>query len=147
MNKIDDVFKNDPFFPPGLNLKYGWLKADTSEKAVVLLENAISKYPRQPVIRKALFQVHWAAGRHEKAKDQLIELLDRYHDSFAKCHFAEMYFLMGKEDHAYRWLEEAFETKDSYLAILGGVPSLIKYQSQPRYRDLYKKINHPLYID
>ena len=147
LNKIDDVFKNDPFFPPGLNLKYGWLKADTSEKAVVLLENAISKYPRQPVIRKALFQVHWAAGRHEKAKDQLIELLDRYHDSFAKGHFAEMYFIMGKEDHAYRWLEEAFETKDSYLAILGGVPSLNKYQSQPRYRDLYKKINHPLYID
>ena len=147
LNKIDDVFKKDPFFPPGLNLKYGWLQADTSEKAVILLESAISKYPRQPVIRKALFQVHWAAGRHEKAKDQLIELLDRYHDSFAKCHFAEMYFLMGKEDQAYRWLEEAFETKDSYLAILGGVPSLNKYQSQPRYRKLYKKINHPLYVD
>ena len=101
---VDNSFENDPYFPPGLRLKYDWLHADTSQASIVHLEKAITVYPKQPLIRKALFKIHLVAGRREEAKDQLIELLDRFHDSYGSCHFAEMYFLMGKEERAYHWL-------------------------------------------
>ena len=79
------------------------------------LEKAIKVYPNQPLIRKALFKSHWVAGRREEAKDQLIELLDRFHDSYGSCHFAEMYFLMGKEERAYHWLQKAIDAKESFV--------------------------------
>ena len=144
---IDRSFENDPYFPPGIRVKYDSLYADTSQEAVAHLEKAMTVYPNQPLIRKALFKIHWIAGRREEAKNQLIELLDRYHDSCGSCHFADMYFLMGKEEHAYRWLEKAIESKESFVPMVGVDPNLKKYHSQPRFRELYKKINHPMYVD
>ena len=98
-------------------------------------------------VRKALFKIHWFAGRREEAKDQLIELLDRFHDSYGSCHFAEMYFLMGKEERAYHWLQKAIDAKESFVPLAGVNPSLKKYHSQPRFRELFKTINHPMYVD
>ena len=144
---IDRSFENDPYFPPGLRVKYDSLYADTSQKAVAHLAKAITVYPNQPLIRKALFKIHWIAGRREEAKDQLIELLDRYHDTCGSSHFAEMYFLMGKEEHAYRWLEKAIESRESFVPLVGVNPNLKKYHSQPRFRELYKKINHPMFVN
>ena len=144
---VDNSFENDPYFPPGLRLKYDWLHADTSQASIVHLEKAITVYPNQPLIRKALFKIHWFAGRREEAKDQLIELLDRFHDSYGSCHFAEMYFLMGKEERAYHWLQKAIDAKESFVPLAGVIPSLKKYHSQPRFRELFKTINHPAYMD
>ncbi len=79
--------------------------------------------------------------------EQMMVLLDQYHDSFNKSHFADLYFVMGKPDHAYRWLEKAFKAKEGHVLFYGNLPTLKKYQSQPRFRELYKKINHPLYVD
>lgn len=144
---VDNSFVNDPYFPPGLRLKYDWLHADTSQASIVHLEKAIKVYPNQPLIRKALFKIHWVAGRREEAKDQLIELLDRFHNSYGSCHFAEMYFLMGKEERAYHWLQKAIDAKESFVPLAGVNPSLKKYHSQPRFRELFKTINHPMYVD
>ncbi len=147
LKRADDVFQNDSYFIPGLRMKYSWLRIDASEKAVKLLNEAMLVYPNQPLILQAIFEVHWAAGRHEQAKDQLIELHARFHDSFNKCHFAEIYFRMGKEEHAYRFLEQGIRSKEVVVPYIGSIPSLKKYQSQPRFRELFKKINHPLYVD
>ena len=144
---VDNSFENDPYFPPGLRLKYDWLHADTSQASIVHLEKAIKVYPNQPLIRKALFKIHLVAGRREEAKDQLIELLDRFHDSCGSCNFAEMYFLMGKEERAYHWLQKAIDAKESFVPLAGVNPSLKKYHSQPRFRELFKTINHPMYVD
>jgi hypothetical protein len=54
---------------------------------------------------------------------------------------------MGKPDHAYRWLQKAIEAKEGNVLFYGVLPNLKKYQQEPRFRELYKKINHPLYVD
>ena len=147
LKTVDTQFQIDPYFPPGMHNKYGMLLADTSENAVNHLNKAIEKYPKQPVIRWSLFNVHWAAGDHELAKDQLIELHARFHDKLSKARFAELYFIMGKEDIAYEWLEESIASKEGPVFFTAVIPSMKKFQAQPRFRELFKEINHPLYTD
>ncbi len=147
LKTVDKEFRFDPYFSPGLHTKYGYLLADTSEKAVNHLNEAIKVYPNQPLIRWSLFNVHWAAGNSELAKDQLIELHARFNDSLGKTRFAELYFTMGKEDIAYQWLEKGIEAKEGMILFACSMPSLKKYQSQPRFRELFRKINHPAYVD
>jgi TolB-like protein/lipoprotein NlpI len=147
LKTVDTDFLSDPYFTLGLHTKYGWLLADTSEKVVKHLNEVIQVYPNQPKYRCTLFNVHWAAGDHELAKDQLIELHARFHDTLAKTRFAELYFTMGKEDIAYEWLEKGIEAREGVVLFTAIMPSMKKYQVQPRFRELFKKINHPLYVD
>ena len=144
--KMEEVLAIDPYFPMALETKYSRIQTGT-ETAIERLTEALQVYPDQPRLRKTLFEVHWRNGDREAAKDQLIELLDSYHDSLGKTLFAEIYFLMGKTDHAYRWLEKGFENRDSTVPGYADDRKFSELRKQPRFRELYKKINHPLYVD
>ena len=113
--------------------------------AIRHLNEAIEVYPDQPLIRSALFSVHWAVGNRELAKDQLIELHARFPDSLAKARFAELYFMMGREDLAYTWLQKGIEAKEGLVLFTSVIPSTKKFQAQSRFRELFRGINHPLY--
>jgi TolB-like protein len=143
---LEEALAIDPHFPSALETKYNKFQADT-ETAVERLTEALQVYPNQPRLRKALFEAHWRNGDREVAKDQLIELLDSYHDSLGKTHFAEIYFLMGKTDHAYRWLEKGFESRESTVSGYANDKKFLELRKEPRFRELFKKINHPLYVD
>ena len=143
---LEEALAIDPHFPSALETKYNKFQADT-ETAVERLTEALQVYPNQPRLRKALFEAHWRNGDREAAKDQLIELLDSYHDSLGKTHFAEIYFLMGKTDHAYRWLEKGFESRESTVSGYANDKKFLELRKEPRFRELFKKINHPLYVD
>ena len=144
---VETTFEIDPYFVPGLHSKYGWFLLDRSVNAVNYLNKAIEVYPNQPLILYSLFNVHWAAGEHELAKDQLIQIHGRFNDSFSKAKFAEMYFTMGMEDIAYEWLGKAIEAKEGLVFFTSVIPSMKEFQQQPRFRELFKKINHPAYVD
>jgi len=144
---VETQFQVDPYFPPGMHTKYGMFLADTSENAVKHLNEAIIVYPNQPLIRWSLFNVHWAAGNYELAKDQLIELHARFNDSFSKVRFAELYFVMGKQDIAYELLEKGIKVREGPAYFTAVIPSMKKFQQQARFRELFKKINHPVYAD
>ena len=147
LKTVDTEFQFDPYFTPGLHVKYGMLLADTSKKTVKHLNAAIKVQPSQPIILWSLFNVHWAAGDHELAKDQLIELHARFHDKLSKTRFAELYFKMGKDDIAYEWLEKGIEAREGVAFFTAVIPFMKNYQAQSRFIGLMKKINHPLYID
>ena len=144
---VETQFQVDPYFPPGMHTKYGMFLADTSENAVKHLNEAIMVYPNQPLIRWSLFNVHWAAGDHELAKDQLIELHARFNDSLSKVRFAELYFVMGKQDIAYELLEKGIKVREGPAYFTAVIPSMKEFQQQPRFRELFKRINHPAYVD
>ena len=63
------------------------------------------------------------------------------------CHFADIFFLLGKTEEGYRRLEKGIEARETWAATYGSLPSLKKFQQEPRFRELYKKIGHPLYVD
>ncbi len=143
----DKTFEIDPYFSFALWFEHAKINERNSKENIDHIKEAIRRYPNQPMHRKTLAEVYWNIGDREAAMEQVIELLDRYHDSFRKAHFADLYFVMEKPDHAYRWLEKAFKAKEGHVLFYGNLPTLKKYQSQPRFRELYKKINHPLYVD
>ena len=144
---VETQFQVDPYFPPGMHSKYGMFLVDTSENAVKHLNEAIIVYPNQPLIRWSLFNVHWAAGDYELAKDQLIELHARFNDSLSKVRFAELYFVMGKQDIAYELLEKGIKVREGPAYFTAVIPSMKEFQQQARFRELFKKINHPVYAD
>ncbi|MDE2644015.1 MAG: hypothetical protein OSB55_14880 [Verrucomicrobiota bacterium] len=39
------------------------------------------------------------------------------------------------------------EAKEGNVLFYGVLPNLKKHQQEPHFRELYKKINHPLYVD
>ena len=143
----DKTFEIDPYFSYALWFKHAKINEQNSKESIDHIKEAIRRYPNQPMHRKTLAEVYWNIGDREAAMEQVIELLDRYHDSFRKVHFADLYFVMGKPEQAYRWLEKAIEAKEGNVLFYGVLPNLKKYQQEPRFRELYKKINHPLYVD
>jgi TolB-like protein/thioredoxin-like negative regulator of GroEL len=144
---LNESLAIDPYFAYSLWLKHAKINERNLIEDINHLKEAIRKYPNQPMHRKTLAEMYWKTGDKEAAMEQMMVLLDQYHDSFNKSHFADLYFVMGKPDHAYRWLEKAFKAKEGHVLFYGNLPTLKKYQSQPRFRELYKKINHPLYVD
>jgi TolB-like protein/Flp pilus assembly protein TadD len=143
----DKTFEIDPYFSFALWFQHAKINERNSKENIDHIKEAIRRYPNQPMHRKTLAEVYWNIGDREAAMEQVIELLDRYHDSFRKAHFADLYFVMGKPEQAYRWLEKAIEAKEGNILFYGVLPTLKKYQKEPRFRELYKKINHPLYVD
>lgn len=137
----------DPNFPFALRQKHVMLGMGTPEDSIKRFEEALAVYPNQPVLRHGLFDLYWKAGKEKEAMEQVIELLDRYHDSYEKARFAEIFFVMGKHENGYRWLEEAIEARESTVPRLPKARELKMMHSEPRFRELYKKINHPVYAD
>ena len=143
----DEALAIDPYFPLPLRTKYAGLKHGKSEDAIDEVLEAYEFYPNQPIFLQILFDLYWESNAREKAFNCLVELLDKHHDTFQRAGFANIYFIMDRPEDAYRWLEKAIEHRESLVPHYATYPSLKKFQSQPRFRELYKKINHPLYVD
>ena len=144
---IDFVLKRSPYFVPGIRSKYGYFQADISEEAIEYLNASIKKHPDQPLVKWALFQILWANGNEDKAKDQLIDLYVMHDESLNKCFFSLMYFRMNKPEYAYKLLEESIALKETNNILMGVLPTLKQYQSDNRFVELMKSIKHPLYVD
>jgi tetratricopeptide (TPR) repeat protein len=147
LHYCNEASKIDPYFSTTIFLKYAKIYDSYSEEDVTHIREAIRLYPDQPMNRKVLSEVLLKQGNREAALEQLILLLEGYHDTMNKAHFAETFFVMGMPEQGYRWLEKAIEAREGWAVFYGTFPSLKKYQQEPRFRELYKKIDHPLYVD
>jgi len=144
---VERAHKMNPYFSSALWFKFSKLTKVNTDKDIAYLKEAIKRFPDQPMHRKTLLEVYLKMGNREAALEQMVDLLGTFHDTLNNCHFAETFFLLGKPEQGYQWLEKGIQAKESWVAMYGNLPSLKKYQNEPRFRELYKKINHPLYVD
>jgi TolB-like protein/Tfp pilus assembly protein PilF len=144
---INEASAIDPLFRFTLELKYIRLNDGDLETALTVVEQARKKYPNQPSYLGILFELNWRANNREKALRYFIELLDLHHDSVRNTEIAALYFKMDEPENAYRWLQKAIDNREPLVTIIANNPLYKKFQSQPRFRELFKKINHPLYVD
>ncbi len=144
---VERAHKMNPYFSSALWFKFSKLTKVNTDKDIAYLKEAIKRFPDQPMHRKTLLEVYLKMGNREAALEQMVDLLGTFHNTLNNCHFAETFFLMGKPELGYQWLEKGIQAKETWVAMYGNLPSLKKYQSESRFRELFKKINHPLYVD
>ena len=145
METCEIAFKVDPNFPSVVH--YYTMCHDDYQDSIKRLKGAMQAYPSIPMTRRALFKVYMNSGEVDLAKDQLIYSLDHFHDNMTTG-FAEMYAGLGRYDEAFRWLKKGIESKESAAPFV-----LVAYQfpddfkEDPRFIELMKSINHPLFVE
>ena len=97
--------------------------------------------------RKVLSEVLLKQGNRQAALEQLVSLLERYHDTMNKSHFADLFFVVGMQEEGFRWLEKAIDAKEGWVLFYANFPDLKQYRKNPRFSEMFKKINHPLYTN
>ena len=144
---VDRAHQMSPTFSTAIWFKYAKLKQNNTGGDVTSLLELIKQFPNQPMHRKTLLEVYLKMGNREAALDQMVDLLESFDGILNDCHFADTFFLLGKNEEGYRRLEMGIEARETWAASYGSLPSLKKFQQEPRFRELYKKIGHPLYMD
>jgi TolB-like protein len=86
--------------------------------------------------------VHFAAGRKADSDASLAEAIRRNGDSWAS-EIARVYAFRGEKDHAFEWLERAYEGRDEDLYFMKDDPLFKNLESDPRYKAFLRKMNLP----
>ena len=147
LHYCNEASKIDPYFSTTIFLKYAKIYEVYSEDDIAHIREAIRLYPNQPMNRKVLSEVLLKQGNREAALEQLVSLLERYHDTMNKSHFADLFFVVGMQEEGFRWLEKAIDAKEGWVLFYANFPDLKQYRKNPRFREMFKKINHPLYTN
>ena len=145
---VNEALKIDPYFHPALRLKFFNFDNHDLGEGIKLFQRAREIYPNQPQMLLSLFELNWKIGNKQKALEYVVELLDKHKDTINRSLIAEFYFEMGKLEDGLRWLEKSAEIREPTLLRFANDGPRFKYlQKEPRFRELFKKINHPLYVD
>ena len=144
---IDDALEIDPMFLLALDTKYVQLEAGDLETAISISEKAWEQYPDQPGYLRLLFYLNWKADNREAALLYLVELLDLHKDTIQRFEIAKIYLTLDEPESAYRWIQQGIDDREPLVNHLATDPMFRKYHDDPRFRELFKKINHPVYVD
>ena len=145
---VNEALRIDPYFHPALRLKYFNLDSHDPGEGIKLFQRAREIYPNQPQMLLSLFELNWKIGNKQKALEYVVELLDKHKDTINRSLIAEIYFEMGKLEDGLRWLEKSAEIREPTLLRFANDGPRFKFlQKEPRFRKIFKKINHPLYAD
>ena len=86
--------------------------------------------------------VHFAAGRKAESDAQLAESIHQYGIDWPS-EIARVYAFRGEKDHAFEWLERAYEARDEDLFMFKGDPLLKNLEGDPRYKAFLRKMDLP----
>jgi len=86
--------------------------------------------------------VHFAAGRKAESDAQLAEAIRHNGTSWAS-EIARVYAFRGEKDHAFEWLDRAYEARDEDLYFMKADPLFKNLEGDPRYKAFLRKMNLP----
>ena len=83
-------------------------------------------------------------GRKQEALKLLEELKETARHSYVSgVLFAQVYVGLGENDQALRWLEQAYEDRDTWTQWTNIWPALDPLRSEPRFQALLHRMNFP----
>lgn len=77
------------------------------------------------------------SGRSEEARKVVEDLKERLNREYL---IAWVYAGLGEKDQAFKWLEKAYEERDSSMVYLKVDPKLDSLRSDPRFADLLRRV-------
>ncbi len=82
-------------------------------------------------------------GREKDADEMLKEFSEKYKNNWSYL-LAQLHAFRGEKDEAFKWLETAYNKKDSWLYWLKGDPLLKNLKGDPRHKAFLIKMNLPI---
>jgi tetratricopeptide (TPR) repeat protein len=111
------------------------------EEAVAEVQEAVALSGRSMETLAGLAQVYAAAGLREEAQRVLDELLLHSKERYTSPYYvAKIYAALGDGEQALAWLERAYEEHNPDLIDLKVEPALDGLRSDPRFRDLLRRV-------
>jgi TolB-like protein/Tfp pilus assembly protein PilF len=84
------------------------------------------------------------AGNSAAARETLTKLQEHIRkDGVGRYEIALVYAGLGEKDEAFRWLEQAYQTRDKGLTYLKIDPCMDPLRSDPRFQDLERRVGLP----
>jgi eukaryotic-like serine/threonine-protein kinase len=97
-----------------------------------------------PLALSLLGHAYAVSGKKREAEQALKELKDWSKQSYVPAYnFAEVYIGLGEKEQALASLEKAYEDRSMYLTFLKADPQFDSLHSDPRYRDLLRRVGLP----
>src|SRR5260370_31152035 len=114
------------------------------EPAVALLQKGISLAPTRTESQAALAGTYARMGNANEARRILRKLQGLPPTQFVSpMSIAAVYCALGDKDHAFQWLEKAIKQHDASVSDIPSLPFVDPLRSDPRFRDLLKRIGLP----
>lgn len=114
------------------------------EQAIVAAEKAVALSERSPGALGMLGMIYGLAGRRAEAikiLNELLELNERRYVTPAAL--AYVYIGLDDKDHAFVWLEKAYQERSNFLAYLKVVPVADPLRTDPRFDNLVGRVGLP----
>lgn len=128
----------NPSFPTGLNiLGFAYSAKGMYEEALGVQRKAGTG---NPALMWSQGLTYALAGRRDDARRILAELERTGGDTLR---VAQIHLTLGARDEALRWLEAAYEERNSNVPWIGITPSLRPLRNDPRFADLLRRMKLP----
>lgn len=114
-------------------------------KAIDLLDRAVELSGADPVPLSALAHAFASAGKMSEAGKILEDLQESANRRYVSaCHIAGIYIGLGKNDLAFKWLDQAVENRDIELVWLKVNPIFDPLRSEARFVELVRRVSPAL---
>jgi TolB-like protein/DNA-binding winged helix-turn-helix (wHTH) protein/Tfp pilus assembly protein PilF len=113
-------------------------------QAIRELQKAVDLSDGSPMMAGSLAYALGVSGRRSEAQAVITTLVhpskSEHVDPYA---VAVAYVGLGEKEKAFKWLEAAYEERDSWLIFLGVDPRLDRLRSDPRFAELVRRLGLP----
>jgi tetratricopeptide (TPR) repeat protein len=110
-------------------------------KSIEMAETAAALSNNSPGALGLLGMAYGMAGRKAEARRVLERLLALSRQQYvAPTSFMDVYIGLGDRKNALDWLEKAYEERSYYVGYLKVVPAFDSLRSEPRFRDVLRKV-------
>ena len=144
----EEALQISPTFGFALNLKYVRLLTVGVDGGIEKYEKVSSSSEDNRRFRGSLFQLYLMKGDREAALELFAEIVGDPRTTTESCgSMADMYFRLGKLDLANIWLEKSIRNYEPSGWRIAVVEEFAEWQKHPKFIELMKSVNHPLYVD
>jgi TolB-like protein/Tfp pilus assembly protein PilF len=110
------------------------------EEATKEADEAVKLYD-DAWFREQQAQVYAMAGLNEKSKEILEGLLSKKFPGYiSPTQVGAIYYLLGERDKGWEWMQKAYKTKDTFLAMLNRCDVMKAARQDPRFVELLGKM-------
>jgi serine/threonine protein kinase len=119
-----------------LGLGRGYSESGRHEEAIATYNDVVARYPAW---KWRLGNAYALAGRRSEAL-QIANEIEGKPGSHVDFGLGVIYAVLGDVDQSLRWLEKAYQTRDSYMPWIGVEPVLAGLRADPRFQNLARRI-------